>query len=707
MDSLDCDGLSRDPSHTIQSECASILSPLSGVCTHQLLHQARVQTYGSDYASFSAIKPRAYIALGVAAPILYAVFGGWGLVLLVGPLLLFNSYGTRLTGKCLVNLGCAGHVPNNTPLTRDFEGHVRQFAAALSRRVWTRMAPMGSENFRIEPIGSFPCDTKVGDIDEFDYLCVSEIQQDMLLREENQKWKAKVILPGYLHFIENFHTACIDIIDALTLSSSDVTLDSHILHVSDFYKHGPATCVELEWICTQNHRHIISVDISLALEVKDKGIYNEKGERKWHPDIKCMYLRFYPELADVLLQYELEAFYSGISELPASIHAICSRNSSLWFTYKQSGKYNWELSSCMYDQLLFDAIEANISPDIRSVFRCLKILVNELLPIRIEKDQAGHRGFYASCVLDSHALKCLLFNQVKNFPDPKYWQEEELIKRIEGVLRDLAQTYKFDADGKYLHNVWPNYVETITKVKVSPSGGGLLHQSPGIEMHFWGLIKQIDDMARLNTTGSSRQSAMLEDGLYLKTWDGTFLKAPRVKAITLGPYSFIKPTAVAYDIVHEASLPHHNHPLIQWCRQHVAETCRRHQGVDLTLIPVKYLRYVWGLLYCELLKELDIRNGTYEDKIKRLEMLLDGSQDSLWETFLSTSVICPINPELVKFVSCKDVIFLRDVVWNINNALGSLLEEISLKFEPEFDFIVTYIAMSHILSDKFKISDFK
>ena len=183
------------------------------------------------------------------------------------------------SAESLLALGRVGHVSNNTPISRQFEGLIRKFVQELLHTYWTCETP--SENtgtswpphwyrgFSVRPIGSFPCDTKVGEMDEFDYLCMLEVDQRWWIFQPDgdDQWLAKVIVPGKLCW--DLYPHYRHLLNPLTLHSTGTVRQHHpnLPHITDIYYHGPATCVQLAWTCDQGHGHDVSIDVSLAAMV--------------------------------------------------------------------------------------------------------------------------------------------------------------------------------------------------------------------------------------------------------------------------------------------------------------------------------------------------------------------------------------------------------------------------------------------------------
>ena len=107
-----------------------MLKEFQGVCTYDLLHEARSEEYGDNYHKED---------WGVSETPLDSIFP---------------------------NLNKMCHVPKNTRVTKEFAPKVDAFVSSLLSKVKSKV------EIRPLMIGSFPNDTKIGDIDAFNYLCL-------------------------------------------------------------------------------------------------------------------------------------------------------------------------------------------------------------------------------------------------------------------------------------------------------------------------------------------------------------------------------------------------------------------------------------------------------------------------------------------------------------------------------------------------------
>ena len=580
-----------------------LLAPLTGVCTHDLLHQARIHSYGEDYATFPTDK------LG-----------------------------------SLLSLGQAGHVPSNTPQTVEFESHVRKFVTWLLDTYWTKRNPDWYKGFTVKPIGSFPCDTKVGDINEFDYLCVLNLDlKDFEMKAyKDGKWKGS-LETGYMDF-QKFHRSYLNMFE--DLAPFDLQ-NPEKLSISAIYKHGPATCIEITWTCFKGHDHGFGVDVSLATEMTDTGFWYQ-----WFMGWR------YPNETTLT-----RALVKKFSHLPKPFRNLVDMVKTHIFVYTDGVVFDWALSSCTYDSPLMEVLENSITPHIRTLFRCLKLLTKHILPHSIRKVY-GPAGWRAGESVTSHCLKCLLFDEVGRHCKKEDWEGARIVDRLWHILDSLATAERNEMLD------WPVCTDIITKTKVSSS----------TDLTFFLHPKVPHDLAALSThlqmSNWSREftpeSQFKQDDIkttptitYIRGLDGNLHVADQIVDMFL--YS-----VELYGYTLKSSAPYHAHPLIQWCRQHITELYQTNRGVDLRQISAEDLHHVWGLAYCGTLTRVDVATGRYRAMLATLHGIIDTHRhpdlrDRLWPWYIylegCTEYACrPIPLAITDYVTAASQENLRVIL---------------------------------------------
>ena len=334
------------------------LKPLEGVCTWDILHKAREETYGEDYQQCTRS----------------------------------SQDGSVETRELLLSLDRSGHVPNDYPDIVAFESHIRKFARTLAgpvvKEFVTSKSDGGScELEEVRPIGSFPANTKVGDIDEFDYLIIVDRE---IKAYHSALWSqmANISYKIYHILIDKKHDA----------------ISSKLLRIKNIHEHGPAICVELAWKCKHGHDHCVGIDLTLALEgTFDDTMRNEIIER--------------------------------VKSVPLLDGLVDEVDKAIWI-YKGDGT---SLSSCNFDNDIFAKVEKCI-PRFRLAYRLVKVIVGKLLPSAGTCDGAWiHRNYHPNPLASSHFLKMLLLDELKDKPDPSDWNDDRLINRLWSILTKVKE----------------------------------------------------------------------------------------------------------------------------------------------------------------------------------------------------------------------------------------------------------------------------
>ena len=575
---------------SLDEKCKILLSAFSGKCTHQLIHEARIQHYGKDYTTYH------------------------------------HNNNNTTHYESLLALDRMGHVCNDTEAIEEFEECVRTFIHWLLETFWAKPLPAWDkgpawrpfwlENFDIRRIGSFPCDTKVGDLDEFDYLCVVDVNDrgwkyNNVRKGGDGGWAGMVVSRGE-RFPWEFLSHCTDLLRPHT------TPDTSTPHVSDLLKHGPAACVRLSWPCGHGHAHTVSIDLSLAIQATPGRPYlNVCGERNFPP---------------------------------------------------------WTPSSCCSETEYLDELEQKVSSHIRPLFRCLKLIIRLLLPQQLIESKDSPRGWRLADIVTSHQLKCAVFKEVHLHQDQGDWVAEKLVKRAVGVLESLQRV-----EERHGCRVWPVCWDVILQEDVStvnPDTEIFKHTTPqqiiqsliqhmqGDVQHMQGDVQHMQgDVPIINydvPTIRGDVTYMIHDSpcvVYLKGTTGHLHKGVLDRAIVLPRNKLVHAYIVPAD-------PRGLHPLLLWCTQYVTGLYRANQGVDLTRIPQTDLRHVWGLVYGGTVNQSDVAGDRYQSKLGRLRALM-GSYDTagkrLWEMYIKGCHCDPPPPHITDYLSQTDVTMVTDL----------------------------------------------
>ena len=556
-----------------------LLHFIEGLCTYDLLHQARVHRYGDNY----------HLSTGyLDNPITMDTHG------------VTSYYRPPTQYESLVTLDRTGHVPNDSPQTLEFEGHARRFTHWLVDTYWAQVRPTWLIDFHLELIGSFPCDTKVGDMDEFDYLCMVEVDPDCWGLEvaDGGEWEGKLTPPGGETFHWDFYSHCCDMLQSVREPTPSTPL---IPHVSKVYQHGPATCVELSWRCIHGHNHELGLDVSLATQVSDT------------------------RLADTI-----RAKLTHLPRLGSHLEPLADKQLLVYKVYHRG----WPLSTTSYDTPLFDLVEKTTTKHIKLLFRCLKLLTKEVLPKGFIYNWKTGTNRRLSGTVSSHILKSALLQTAIHHTTTADWEVATLGDRLVDVLNTLGVKGQ---EGTY--DRWPVCRDVITcgqlgekspdkDLFTKPSVIDNIQALASCITHHTGDVCSVShqgaatgDVCSVSHQGAATgdvccvshqgaatgdvcsvshqgaATAVTDEGVvYIKCGAGLLHAAVLCKDLALPGFSPPSPLYL-YTPQPATHTPHHTHPLIQWCRGYIDHLYTTHRGVDFTHIPTQHTHHVWGLVY--------------------------------------------------------------------------------------------------------------
>ena len=608
------------------------LCSLAGKCTYDILHNARKKTYGENYDVFTDDEEATGYSFSSCCP------------------------GSRFNrGRSLPALRRVAHVPNTTEETKDrFEQPiVRVFVHWLLREYWSQEdRPACLTGFNVKQIGSFLYDVKIEDIQELDYLC--EVQLDLTDRELELVpdtcggWLAKFSVEGNKFMQSEFERFCYTILEPILSPSRDIACDiprdlprdtqcdtpqgtrcdtphdtpsitpcdtprdtSHDTprdtphdaprdttrdaprdtYVSDIYHHGPATCIELTWTCVRKHKHTVSIDISWSVKLK-------------HDRVQ----------ADIIQRIRnLPGVFEGL-EVHVNEH-----------TFVYIGNNKWALSSSSYDQVLFNKLESKLTKHIRPFFRCLKALAKHILPHKLSYNGHLQSGYRAHDVVSSHALKCLMFEEIRRHERPSKWEEERLVDRLVGILWILhgisQNTYS-----EFCRDIITGKQLNVFSVNAD------MFQGSWVRDDLKALISHLQ-RPRYNTPFQTSAVDKQKDSFHL-------IRCCQVKEIftqndlhqTFMGYTYMYMTNGTRD------LPYLNHPLLIWCKVYLNNLHQTTRAADLTLVAVDEFNYFMNLILGGTITKDDIveNQSRYKRKLAKLGDIIQKGDPNLWRCYVDS-----------------------------------------------------------------------
>ena len=480
-----------------------------------------------------------------------------------------NSSQWTCMGEELLALDKATHVPRVTPETQ------RIFRAVKSIPEWVvqRLKDKHSDaDIEVIPIGSFPCDTKVLDIDEFDFilLCnthesLQSILHDSICLMYETLFPHHVIKKSYIG--EMYRTN---------------SLYSSYPHVTSVYGHGPASCVEISWLCHDNHVHKLGVDITLAYKDSKTNLKSICIPLKQHPTFNRIY--------DII-----EDDDKCVRILEASIGAVTTAS----------------LDKSMY------TVMREISPNIIAANRLLKVLLSHILPSTItrEKNPASHK---TTAILNSHKVKHVVFCHAAAHPDPQEWSVERLDIRLKEMIEivhdsrteELAMVISPEHVSSFegaLHDLTSEIskrrkifkVQSFLEYKDNLAG---LHQILDASYKMPNLTFEDEPPSKRRRTSlftplhhnfSEVGNDIPSNITFLICKDKSLFPCDShpFRLFNIGTHTR---NTMAYSLS-ETPMLYSTHPLMKWCRKFVMQKYLASPGPNISQIPLDDFGYTWML----------------------------------------------------------------------------------------------------------------
>ena len=275
--------------------------------------------------------------------------------------------------------------------------------------------------FKVHPCGSFPLDTKICCIDEFDFRLewLDQVFNDPPISKTN------VVAVDYLtdEISEIYETMEIIIQNHCSLfEKCKVTM-------MDFIKKRCAMTIIMLWLCPLNgHQHEVSIDLAICMKT-NLTVGNFLAQKN---------------------PFKNTIFNDSLK-----------KNAMVYINFAMT-RLTILVDSNSFDQDLFRTCDM-ISPNIKSCFRILKYLRDMVFPYRFKRKSGD--TFYLESAISSYKLKILLLKEVVKFPLVQDWSISTLHLRIKSLLSNLQKAVKqfgfstfFDGvadikEGKLLHKI--------------------------------------------------------------------------------------------------------------------------------------------------------------------------------------------------------------------------------------------------------------
>ena len=494
-------------------------------------------------------------------------------------------------GEELLALDRATRVPRDAPQIH------RVYEAVRSVPEWVTRG--FDADIDVFPIGSFPCDAKVNNMDEVDFLlAVHMADRHKVVVVDKLAYKIQSLLPtipgSRIDFYQDEGGACI----------------IPEPHVTAVYAHGPAWCVQLTWRCHLGHVHHIDIDQTISYYPTDTR-----------------------NIRDLLSGMEARPV---LGEAYGNIHE--SEKTIVLFTTAM--KMSLIITFSTVERRIMEAME-RLSHTILPAYRLLKVIVSRALPCTLSANGSLPSGHETSAIMSSYNVKQILYKHVLLHPTADAWSVPNLHIRVADMLEDI---------GRHLGlNLWYDFSKCELEIRTSTAPGTLyreLDRVPVPQM-MWRFSKhsRVKQFDLLETLGHHKDGltalVSLLRGSYKVGVGGVGVVvggAGGVGGVVGGCEHHLshirdlhpartKLLVVGYGCLHrcggdpallytlgdgdsirlvytfpQPSMLYRTHPLIQWLEQRKEGLYLTNSGTDISQIPRSTFPWMWALY----------RGGIYE-----------------------------------------------------------------------------------------------
>ena len=326
------------------------------------------------------------------------------------------------------------HVPNDVPETMHIAQTVHEFAKTLATLVSKKHSEL--DILEVKMNGSFVNDTKVGDINDFNFLCIVP-SPNTVTRNATSEYKglSKYGIVGPEVFYETIKEV---------LKSFINKPERKGVNVEDVFYIEDTTFVTISWYCPKKHLHKIKFDLAMAFE-KETALSKEIDSRvhennSWLRDI-TPYLT--EEKVTQIVSSNLR-FLNTSSVFELAIH-----------------KYLNDISKGR-------AI---------SLIRCVKFLSSIVFPELIAQSHTSYKGYITTPYVNSYIISRLIFENWSKYAETMSLEDVKLLMRnifgqsCPGLLGDTWLEVKDPVTSEMLRTSLKDlkYVEHADVIKVFES----------------------------------------------------------------------------------------------------------------------------------------------------------------------------------------------------------------------------------------------
>ena len=294
-----------------------------------------------------------------------------------------------------INLDTDIKINSEAPKIKAFGQAIQTFVEILCNLLETTNSYY---KFKVHPCGSFPLNTKICCIDEFDFR----------LEWLDQVFNNPPILKTNVVAVDYLNKEICEIYETLEniIQNHCSFIEKCKVSMMEFIKKRCAMTIIMLWLCPlSDHQHEVSIDLAICMKT-NLTVGNFLAQE--NPFKNTIFNDSLKENAMVYIN------------LPMTRLSVLVDSNSL-------------------DQDLFRACDM-ISPSIKSCFRILKYLRDMIFPYRYKRKSGD--TFYLEPAISSYKLKILLLKEVVKFPLAQDWSISTLHLRIKSVLSNLQKAIK-------------------------------------------------------------------------------------------------------------------------------------------------------------------------------------------------------------------------------------------------------------------------
>ena len=291
-----------------------------------------------------------------------------------------------------INLDTHIKINSEEPKIKAFGETIQTFVEILCNLLETTNSYY---KFKVYPCGSFPLNTKICCINEFDFR----------LEWLDQVFNYPPISNSNVVAVDYLTDEIYEIYETLEniIQNNCSLFEKCKISMVEFIKKRCAMTIIMLWLCPLNgHQHEVSIDLAICLKT-NLTVGNFLAQKN---------------------PFKNTIFNDSLK-----------KNAMVYINFAMT-RPSVVVDSNSFDQDLFRTCDM-ISPNIKSCFRILKYLRDMIFPYRYKRKSGD--TFYLESAISSYKLKILLLKEVVKFPSAQDWNISTLYLRIKSLLSNLQK----------------------------------------------------------------------------------------------------------------------------------------------------------------------------------------------------------------------------------------------------------------------------